>query len=106
MPRVKTPALNPPEARRYLGKVPDEVAFWVSDGRVLHDLAELAAALETMNDDTYAYHANATKNDFVSWVGDVIGDQTLVTDLARVANRAAATAAVQTRLARLRGVAA
>ncbi len=106
MPRSRSPVVSPAEARKYLAKVPDEVVFWVHDGGTLHDLAELAAALETMTDDTYAYHANAAKNDFVNWVRDVIGDQTLVTDLARAANRAAATAAVQTRLARLRSAAA
>ncbi len=106
MPRAKAPALKPAEARKYLARVPDEVVFWVHDDGALHDLAELAGALETMADDTYAHHANATKNDFVNWVRDVVSDQTLVTDLARAANRAAAAAAVQTRLARLRSAAA
>ena len=104
MPRVKAPVVSPAEARKYLAKVPDDVAFWAHDGRVLHDLTELTAALETMTDDTYVYHANAARNDFVNWVRDVIGDQTLVTDLARAANRAAAT--VQTRLDRLQSAAA
>ena len=76
MPRKKPPVLSAAEARKYLAKVPDAVVFWVHDGGVLHDLAELAAALETMSDDTYAHHANAAKNDFVNWVRDVIGDQT------------------------------
>jgi len=106
MPPAKAPALKPADARKYLARVPDDVVFWVHDDGALHDLAELANSLETMTDDTYAHHTNASKNDFVNWVRDVIGDQALVTDLARAANRAAATAAVQTRLAKLRSNAA
>ena len=106
MPRARVPVISPAEARKYLARVPDEVVFWLHDGGTLRDLAELAATLETMTDDTYAYHVNAARNDFVNWVRDIIGDQTLVTDLGKAANRAAATAAVQTRLARLRSAAA
>ncbi len=105
MPRKRS-ELSSAEARKYLEKVPDEVVFWVHDDGALHDIAELAGALETMSDNIYAYHANDGKNDFATWIRDVVGDQALVAVLARAANRAAATAAVQTRLAQLRSTAA
>jgi hypothetical protein len=74
-------------AKARLGNVPEEKRFWSSDGRYLNNLEELRAALESMTDDTYLYHANENKSDFSKWVGEVIGDDKLAADLAKSATR-------------------
>lgn len=88
----------------WLGEVPEDKAFWCHDGRVVKSLAELAEAFREMSDETFEYHLNSEKNDFGTWVRDVIGDVTLAGQLARVATRATATRRVDTRVESLRAL--
>jgi hypothetical protein len=78
------------EAAKFLAEVPPEYAFWCQDGRTLRDMKELGKALATMTDETYNYHANMAKNDFSTWVRDVIGDDTLASNLQKALDRAQA----------------
>ncbi len=86
----------------WLGDVPPDKVFWCHDGRVMKNLAELAAALLEMSEETFCYHVTKDKNDFHNWVRDVIGDVTLAKELQRTATRATAARKVELRLARLR----
>jgi hypothetical protein len=86
------------EAQRLLSDVPGEKVFWVNGGRVLRNLKELGEELKTMSDDTYTYHANLQKNDFINWVRDVIGDEKLAGNLKRVSTRAQMARAVSSRV--------
>jgi hypothetical protein len=54
-----------------------EKSFFAKDGTVFKSLAELAMGLNRMHEDTYRFHANDKKNDFVSWVRDVFGENRL-----------------------------
>ncbi len=85
-------------ARERLADVPQEKQFWCSDGRVLKSLSELAAALKEISDETFRYHSNETKNDFGSWVRDVIGDDKLFRDLQKSKTQAQAAKAVANRV--------
>jgi len=69
------------EARRYLCDAAPEQCFWVNNGPVLKNLEELANALPDMNDETFNHHVNSEKNDFSSWIKDIIGDNKLANDL-------------------------
>jgi hypothetical protein len=69
------------EAVRFLADVPSEKGFWCHDGRTLRNMGELAKALSGMPEETFIYHANREKNDFVTWVRDVIGDMKLAAAL-------------------------
>ena len=89
------------QAQKLLAKVPDEYMFRCQDGRILKDMKELEEALATMTDETYAFHANAEKNDFTNWVRDVIGDEKLAKDLGKATNRAQATKQATIRVATL-----
>jgi len=81
-----------------LANVSLEKRFWCYDGSVLHNLAELKSALETMNDEVFNYHVNDYKNDFSRWVKDVIGDNKLAKDLQKSNNQAQAARAVSDRI--------
>ena len=69
------------DAIRFLGDVPGDKQFWVHDGPALKNLQELADALRSMNDGIFNYHVNNEKNDFSSWVRDVIGYEKLANEL-------------------------
>jgi len=59
------------------GEVEPAKSFWLSDGRVLKNLAELADALDSADLSVWNYHVTAEKNDFANWVEDVFGDKAL-----------------------------
>ena len=59
------------------GEIDPSKNFWLSDGRVLKSLSELADALETSDISVWNYHVTADKNDFANWVENVFGDKPL-----------------------------
>ena len=86
---------------RYLSNCQSGYIFWVCDGRILKNSNELADALETMNDDTYRYHANNEKNDFYNWIKDVIKDRKLALMLKKSRNRESAAKKTRARVKEL-----
>ncbi len=76
----------------------DANLFWVNGNGALRNLKELAESFRTMSDETFAHHVNAEKNDFASWVGDILLDKKLATDLKKSRNQAAALKKVEARL--------
>lgn len=48
--------------------------FWVNQGPILKDLAELAEALKTMNEKVFMHHVRKDANDFANWVEHVLKD--------------------------------
>ena len=89
-------------AKNRLDDVEKEKQFWCQDGRYLKNLQELKAALEGMKEETFQSHVNETKNDFSTWVNDVIGDDKLARDLRKSASPAQAAKAVAVRIAYLK----
>jgi hypothetical protein len=61
-------------------------------------MQELAEALTTMTDDTFAFHSNVDKSDFSNWVKDVIRDTKLARDLLKSPDKTQASKAVQERI--------
>ena len=55
--------------------------FFISDGRAIKNVRELAYALDDMSDETFRNHVNKDKNDFAAWISDVIGDVELAESL-------------------------
>ncbi len=56
---------------------PQELWFWVCDGEVLKGIKDLSKALKSMSKETFKYHVNRYKNDFSTWIEEVIGDSEL-----------------------------
>jgi hypothetical protein len=86
------------EAQRLLSDVPAENVFWVNDGCILHNMKELADEIKNMSDDAFFYHANGEKNDFITWVRDVIKDETLVRELRKSSTKTQSAKAVANRI--------
>ena len=96
--KVKLQSKRDRQNEKLLGKVPAEYVFYCHDGVIFTDINELAAGLATMSDETYAYHSNSEKHDFINWVRDVIGDEELANNLAWATNREQAAQYVVTRI--------
>ena len=77
---------------------PSEKCFWVHYGPVLKNLQELSAALKTMSDDQYFYHASGAKNDFALWVSEVLQKPAAAKELSRATSRSAAAKALSRHL--------
>ena len=90
------------DARRFLSNVPDDKVFWMCNGTILRNLGELEQCLEQMNEGAYKYHANKEKNDFGSWVKEVIGDKHLSDSLSKTRNKVSANKKVKERIKTLR----
>jgi hypothetical protein len=86
------------DAERFLADVPEECVFWCHDGQVLRNMTELERALRSMGDETFAYHANAQRNDFSTWTREVIKDEELAADLGKSLNRTQAAKKVAGRV--------
>ncbi|MDP3766241.1 MAG: DUF5752 family protein [Nanoarchaeota archaeon] len=94
------------EAQRILRDANPEQCFWVNNGPVLKNLDGLSKALAEMNKDAFKHHANKEKNDFSSWVRDILGDQKLAEDIAKIKSKSAIAAKVKQRLQQLKKIAA
>ena len=73
-----------PEARRILGKVPVENAFWLCTNDNLRSLTEIAEALKKVDDEVFRYHVTRDKNDFEAWMRETVLDKELAREIARV----------------------
>ena len=76
----------------------DANLFWVNGNGALRNLKELAESLKVMSDEAYSYHVNKEKNDFASWVKEVLQDSKLALDLKRAKTQAGALKKVEARL--------
>lgn len=86
-------------AEKRLADVSEDFAFRCYEGRILRNLRELGNALAGMEEETFAHHVTKGKNDFSTWVRDIIGDEKLANDLEKSMSRDQAAKAVSSRIA-------
>ena len=94
MARLKKETVN-----SILRGVPQENIFWCRNGRVLDGIYALRDALKEMNNETFRHHVDKEKNDFSSWVKDVVGDEKLSKDLLKGINLSSTMRKVEDRVA-------
>ncbi|MBW2992132.1 hypothetical protein KY345_02850 [Candidatus Woesearchaeota archaeon] len=73
--------------KQVLGQAPEEKVFYLKDGRKLKNILELTEAFESMSEDVFRHHVNEMRNDFSSWVGDVLDDKELAEDIKDIRDR-------------------
>ena len=95
---AKIVKISKEEASRRLGDVPDGKHFWCHDGKLIKNVGELEKALNDMSDETFHYHSGEGRNDFSSWIRDVVGDDKLAKDLSKAKSRIQASKAVAQRI--------
>lgn len=87
-----------------LTQAPPDKCFWVNHGPVLKDLRELRDALASgISERQFAFHVGAGKNDFATWVADVLHDSACAASLRRARTKPAALRAVERALGRVGG---
>jgi hypothetical protein len=70
-----------------LGEAPQEMEFYLSDGRRLKSVFELVDALEHMSEDMFKEHVNEMKNDFSSWMKDVFKEPNVAKEMKKIQDR-------------------
>lgn len=89
-------------AVRFLSTVPEDKKFWCNNGEAYSTLKELESGLKSMKKDTFQFHVDSEKNDFSSWIYDVIGDIKLADDLRSVKDAKTAAKIVKNRISNLK----
>lgn len=67
-----------------------EECFWTTDGAVYRDLRELGEAFQEMADEVFSHHVTKDKNDFATWVEEVLCDGACAADLRKAKKPATA----------------
>ena len=73
--------------RKHHKRIKPEEFFYANSGLVIKNLKEFAFRIEKLSDEDYGHHVNAERNDFSTWVRDVIGDTRLAKDIAKAGDR-------------------
>ena len=89
------------DAERILADASPEQCFWVNNGPIIRNLSEMADALGSIKDEIFSYHVNKEKNDFGNWVREVLKDEELANDIARIKSKERILKKVQSRLKKL-----
>ncbi len=74
-------------AKKILRIVPASKSFWLCTNEYLRSLNTLAIALENASDDVFRYHVDKYKNDFSTWVKDIVDDKDLAREISRIKTR-------------------
>ena len=74
-------------AKKILRIVPVSKSFWLCTNEYLRSLNTLAVSLECATDDVFRYHVDKYKNDFSTWVKDIIDDKDLAREISRIKTR-------------------
>jgi hypothetical protein len=75
------------EPSKKLKKCTADKQFWACNGQSYGSLYDLAKGLQSMDAGAFGHHVNQDRNDFHSWVKDVIGDHTLAHGLLHMHDR-------------------
>jgi hypothetical protein len=59
---------------KLMSDVRDEHKFYSVDGKVLKNIHDLVALLDTIQDEHFSHHVTETRNDFALWIENCIGD--------------------------------
>jgi hypothetical protein len=71
----------------FLAEAPKEHYFYVCDGSVVKSLVDLAFSLDSMPDGVFYFHVNDQKNDFATWVKEIIKQDDLSDRMLGVLNK-------------------
>ncbi|PIN74849.1 hypothetical protein COV18_05515 [Candidatus Woesearchaeota archaeon CG10_big_fil_rev_8_21_14_0_10_37_12] len=90
------------EKSSFLQNVVPENCFWCRDGQILKNLSELSRALKKMSDETFKHHVNKEKNDFATWIDEIVEDHQLVNKLRKHNTKSAMQSAIRSRIENLK----
>ena len=89
------------EINKFLSDVQNEKSLWINNGPVVHNLYEFVGAIRSINDDTFRYHVNETKDDFGLWIKEVITDSNLAEEISKIKDKEKFARAIEKRISSL-----
>ncbi len=92
------PHLASSDAARILKRVKPEYSFKLHSGSDVDNLQGLLDALRIMSDSTFKYHVTKDRNDFSSWIIDVIGDEELAESIRNLKNKQSMIKEIENRM--------
>ncbi|RMF55437.1 hypothetical protein D6745_02185 [Candidatus Woesearchaeota archaeon] len=90
--------ISPEEARKYLRIIDDEKSFHLYQGPRIKNIEALAEVLDVVNDDIFKHHVTKDKNDFATWIDEVVGDKVLARRVLRAKDRSALAKVIERRV--------
>ncbi|OIO63655.1 hypothetical protein COT48_06245 [Candidatus Woesearchaeota archaeon CG08_land_8_20_14_0_20_47_9] len=81
-----------------LSDVPPGQHFNIHMGSSIRNIRELAEAIDIMDERSFKHHMRDDKNDFATWVKDVIGDFELAAEMQRINTREGLVNAIKRRI--------
>ena len=94
-PAPRHKATGRPTGGRALAQAADDQCFWVNNGPVLKNIADLYYALKEMGDEQFDYHTKRDSNDFALWIDGALGESALANKLTKIRTRKGAIATLQ-----------
>lgn len=85
-----------------LKEVNPEHSFVLKTGKTIKSLEDLLSQLKKMDQETFSHHVNDTKNDFASWINDIIKDKTLADSLGLIIKKNEIVNTVKNRITQLK----
>ena len=83
---------------KLLSDVKDEHKFYSVDGRILQNVHDLVALLDTIQDEHFYHHVTEDRNDFALWIESCIGDLDLALKVRDAPDAEAVKNLIKTRL--------
>ena len=96
------PGISFETASLILSDVPEDKVFVSHEGDIFSSLEELAEGIKKMDSSTFEYHVNSEKNDFSTWIYDVVGDARLANNLRKSHDKKDFVKKIKTRMTYLK----
>ena len=96
------PKVTQEDVRIALSDVEPQHYFQAKDGTIVKNLIDLARAVELMDLPTFSHHVCNGRNDFASWVSDIIGDTELGKELKQLKNKERIIEKIEERINQIR----
>ncbi|MBU0979947.1 MAG: hypothetical protein KJ709_04030 [Nanoarchaeota archaeon] len=89
-----------------LSDCPADKSFWTCHGAVFRNIYEMLDNIKNQNKDAFRYHVNRDnkKNDYGSWIKDVLTDEELAKRLKRIMKKDRYADIIQQRIKELENV--
>lgn len=98
--------LSKSQVKSILSDVPGNKQFYLTNNKgILKNLQDMENAFLDIDDATFNYHVTKDRNDFATWVKDIIGDQHLAKQLSSTKQKEKMYGFVYTRLSQLNYIA-
>ena len=88
--------------KRFLAEVSNEKEFFFHTGVHVNNITDFSHIVEDLSEEEVARYVNKEKNDFASWVSEVVGDKKLAGQLKKARKKPTILKKIEDRISYLR----